>query len=111
MSHDQVITLLTVSNTSDENSNFDPSPSDPDAKQVFVSVASVRMSEFYASANTDFKPEIVFKLSDSRDYNGERFCVFNGIQYEIIRTFDPMNGNDFEIYAGRIDHHGYPLPS
>ncbi|MEY9980074.1 phage head closure protein [Lysinibacillus sp. RC79] len=48
---------------------------------------SVRQSEFYQAATTDFKPEIIFKIW-THEYKGEKFLSYNNQTYHIIRTYE-----------------------
>ncbi len=56
---------------------------------------SVRQSEFYQAATTDFKPEVIFKIW-THEYKGEKFLSFKNQTYRIIRTFE-KNFRELEL--------------
>ena len=56
-------------------------------REVMCTVQSVTRSEFYAAQNVGVDPELVFVLTLSEDYEGERLIVFHGIEYRVVRTY------------------------
>lgn len=68
------------------------------SRQVFCTVRSVGMSEFYRAHEVGLSPEIVFVLTDSADYEGEKIVEYNGRRYEVIRTY--VSGLSIEITCG-----------
>lgn len=54
---------------------------------VYCTVKSVGMRETYEAMSHGLKPEWVFELAHSFEYNGEKECEFQGIRYHIIRTY------------------------
>lgn len=69
------------------------------SKELICEVLSVGQSEFYLAAQSDYKPEIKFKISDFLDYEGEDRILYNNQYYEIVRTY--KNGSALEITAQR----------
>lgn len=69
------------------------------SKELICEALSIGQSEFYLAAQSDYKPEIKFKISDFLDYEGEDRILYNGQYYEIIRIY--RNGGALEITAQR----------
>ena len=53
---------------------------------VLCGVKSVTRAEFWGSAQTNMKPEIVFEVYPY-DYDGETVVEFAGVRYSVIRSF------------------------
>lgn len=68
-------------------------------RQVFCAVDSVNRTEYYRALQYDLHPEVVFILSDYAEYQGESMCEWNGIRYDIIRTY--VNGLKVELTCER----------
>ena len=60
-------------------------------REVFVQAKSIRASEFYQAATTDFRPEITLVLADYYDYEGERIVRYDGKLFDIVRTYENRN--------------------
>ena len=59
-------------------------------RDLLCRVFGVNRNEFYQAATVDLQPEITVRLSDVKDYNGEKTARYNGVYYSIIRTYrDP----------------------
>lgn len=56
-------------------------------RKVFCTAQSVRMSEMYSAMSQGLQPEIVLRLEHDFEYQNERACQYNGIRYDIIRTY------------------------
>lgn len=69
------------------------------AVTVFAEIRSVSRSEYYQAESANIHPELVFRLADYTDYNGEKVFVYNGERWRVIRTY--TNGQTLEITAGR----------
>ena len=93
-----VINLLTTTVSTTVNSVGDY-PITRTGRRVFAGVMSVGQKEFYEAVTVGLKPEIKFVLQDYQDYQGEKELAYNGIRYEIIRTFR-TNTNLLEITCG-----------
>lgn len=67
---------------------------------VYCTVKSVGMRETYEAMSHGLKPEWVFELTHSFEYQGEKECEFKGNRYRIIRTY--VNETDgIELTAER----------
>lgn len=72
----------------------------PQQRLVYCVVRSVSRSEVYQALSHDLNPEFVFELSNYAEYKGENLVIFNGQQYDVIRTY--INDNEgIEITVGR----------
>lgn len=89
---DQLIQLLAIEHTTDENDNPKAIPTE---RPVCVGVKSVQRSEFYQAAGAGMRPEIVFVMW-VREYNNEEAVKYKGDEYKVIRTFNP-NKEDLEL--------------
>lgn len=59
-------------------------------REVMCRMSGISRDEFYAAAVAGMHPEWTVRLSDFRDYQGERLAEYNGQTYEVIRTYrDP----------------------
>ena len=68
---------------------------------VYCTVKSVGMREAYEAMSHGFRPEWVFVLTHSFEYNGERVCEYNGIRYNIIRTYvNEADGIEITVERG-----------
>ena len=56
-------------------------------RQVFCTVRSVGMREAYEAMGHGLRPEWVFQLTHSFEYQGEKRCRYNGIEYTVLRTY------------------------
>lgn len=56
-------------------------------RKLLAEKKSVRQSEFYQAATTDYKPEIVFTIWP-HEYNDEPNLIYNNKKYRIIRTYE-----------------------
>lgn len=59
----------------------------PQITEVFLEKKSVTMKEFYLAGNDGIQPDVVFRLTDEADYHGEKLLEYEGIQYDIIRSY------------------------
>ena len=66
-------------------------------RDVFCSVRSIGMKEFYQANATDFHPEVKFVLADYLDYHGEPMAIHDGQLYRILRTY--RTGIELELTA------------
>lgn len=69
--------------------------SDTSRREVFVALRSVGRAEFYAAQATDYRPEMVFVLSDYLDYADETLLLHDGRLYRVLRTY--RTGQALEI--------------
>lgn len=66
---------------------------------VLAEIRSVTRSEYYQAESAGIHPELVFRLTDYADYNGEKVFTYNGERWRVIRTYS--DGQALEITAGR----------
>lgn len=66
---------------------------------VKAEVRSVSFREFYAAASAGITPELIFRMTNTGDYNGQKVFVYNGERWRVIRTY--TKGQTLEITAGR----------
>lgn len=78
-----VLTLITE--TPEAHGRFD-APTET-RRQVYCTVRSVGMREAYEALSHGLRPEWVFVLTHSFEYQGEKRCEFRGIQYTVLRTY------------------------
>ena len=71
---------------------------------VFCDQKSIRMSEFYQAATTDYKPSITLILKQA-DYAGQRYIRFEDEVFTVIRTY-AVNSEDIELILERGIKHG-----
>ncbi|MBC3901529.1 hypothetical protein GH811_18175 [Acetobacterium malicum] len=71
---------------------------------VFCDKKSIRMSEFYQAATTDYKPSITLTLKQA-DYEDQKYIQFEGDIYTVIRTY-AANSEDIEVVLERGIKHG-----
>ena len=64
-------------------------------RMVYCTVHSVGMSEIYQAKSYGLEPQYVFDLSDYSEYNGEPIVEYNGIWYDVFRTY--VNGQKIEL--------------
>ena len=55
--------------------------------EVFAEVMSASQNEFYKARENGLAPELVFKLTDYGDYNGEKILVYDEKRWRVIRTY------------------------
>lgn len=66
---------------------------------VFAEIRSVSRSEFYQAMSAGIEPELVFRLTDYADYNGQKVFTFNSERWRVIRTY--TDGQSIELTARR----------
>lgn len=58
---------------------------------------SIKQNEYYGAREKGFKPELCLKVH-CFEYNQERICVIDGIEYEIYRTYQKVGSEFVELY-------------
>lgn len=96
--YDDVAKLISVTETVDVYA--DKKAQSVTERTVFVEVASVGYKEFYQAQAAGLKPELVLKLADYLDYNGEMFVEYGGKKHNVIRTY--RKGIELEIVIGGL---------
>jgi len=56
-------------------------------RMTYANKKSIRQSEFYQAQATGLRPELAFDVR-TIEYDEEELLKFNGIKYNIIRTYD-----------------------
>ena len=56
-------------------------------RKAYCDVRSVSQTEAYQARAAGLNPELRLRLTHSFEYQGEKRCIFRGIQYDIIRTY------------------------
>lgn len=100
--YDSIVKLAKTEITTDDIGNDIPLINWDNAKEIFCEVMSVSQTEFYAAAQTGFKPSLKIKIADYYDYNNENALRYNEKEYSIIRTY--RDGMSLEITAERIEN-------
>lgn len=77
---------------------FDPQKET--TRDVFCEVRSVGMNERYRAESLGLHPELVFRLSDYAEYQGEKLCEYQGERYRIVRTY--VQAERIELTAERV---------
>lgn len=77
--------LTLISDTPASHGRFD-TPAET-RREVYCTVRSVGMREAYEALSHGLRPEWVFVLTHSFEYQGEKRCEFHGIPYTILRTY------------------------
>lgn len=70
-------------------------------RERFAAVRSVGQQEFYQAAASGLKPTIKFVLADYYDYDNEKELEYEGIRYNVLRTY--RTGNALEITVAGLD--------
>lgn len=94
---DEILTLIKRADSIDESGKLILDDSGKPvvietSREVFCSIRSIGMREFYQANATDFHPEIKFVLADYLDYQGETLAKYEGDKapagvYWILRTY------------------------
>lgn len=64
-------------------------------RKILADRKSVRQTEFYQAATTDFKPEMVFTVWP-HEYEGEKYLRYQNQLFYIVRTFE-KNFRELEL--------------
>lgn len=64
-------------------------------REVFCSLRSIGMKEFYQANASDFHPELKLVLTDHLDYENEKLVDYDGQRYRVLRTY--RAGQELEI--------------
>ncbi|QMV43738.1 head-tail adaptor protein [Cohnella cholangitidis] len=65
-------------------------------RDVLAEKKSVRLSEYYQALANALRPEVMFVIWSS-EYNDEPLLEYEGVRYQIIRTFVPPNDRVVEL--------------
>lgn len=72
--------------------------------EVFCKVKSISRSEFYNASTTGLKPSLVFTVH-LFEYNNEEEVEFEGIRYNVIRTY-MVNSEEIELTCEKVIGNG-----
>lgn len=81
-------------------------------RTVFCRIESVTRSEFYQAAQQNLHPTVIFVLSNSVEYNGEKTLEWTDPKgkthvYDILRTYNAPDKDELELVAEeRIGENG-----
>lgn len=68
-------------------------------RKVFAQIDSVSGNEWFEGGRNGLNPELRLRMR-SADYQGEQIAEYNGVEYEIYRTY--IARNDFiDLYVQR----------
>lgn len=73
-------------------------------RQVFCTVRSVGMRESYEALSHGLRPEWVFVLTHSFEYQGEKRIEYHGVEYTVLRTY-VTDADGIEITVERGNQH------
>lgn len=66
---------------------------------VFAEVISVSQNEFYKALQNGITPELVFRLTDYGDYDGQKVFLYDDERWRVIRTY--VQEESLFIVAGK----------
>lgn len=72
-------------------------------RQVYCTVRSVGMNEFYRAMENALRPTFVFTLSDLAEYQGEKICVYRGTRYRVVRTYVANQSIELTVEEATVD--------
>ena len=68
-------------------------------REVYAEVMSVSRAEFYSASMANIRPTCAFAIADKDDYQDEKQIWYNGITYDVIRTYRGRDSYRLEITA------------
>lgn len=75
-------------------------------REVFATILSIGMNEFYQAQAHGYKPELAFLLPDYRDYQNETVVIYDNTRYNILRTFQKEDNAELKIIVTRETNKG-----
>lgn len=84
MMYSEVIKLIKKEYTTDETAELVEVPT---GREVFAKALSIGQQEFYQAMANGLKPEIKFEISDYLEYEDEKELIYEGIKYQVLRTY------------------------
>ncbi|RJQ25529.1 MAG: phage head-tail adapter protein [Peptococcaceae bacterium] len=97
MTYDHELTLISQTYTEDEIGNQIPTETET---VILCGLKSVGRSEHYNAALTGLRPELIFVVH-GYEYNGEKKVVFEGVRYNVIRTY-AVDFEELELTCEKI---------
>jgi len=99
MRRDQVIYLIPTVPGKNKMGDAIRIPGKP--RRILAEKKSIRQSEFYQAAVTDYKPELTFVIWP-HEFDGESILEYKGKHYNIFRTFEKDMKNLELICEGTV---------
>lgn len=97
VTYDYELTLINQTIAEDEIGNQIPVETET---VVLCGLKSVGRTEFYNAAVTGLRPELVFVIH-GYEYNGEQIIKFEGMRYQVIRTY-AINFEEIELVCEKV---------
>lgn len=66
-------------------------------REIMCQVFGVTRSEFYQAAVNDLQPELIVRISEAVDYEGETLARYENVLYSVIRVYR----NSGSLHHGR----------
>ena len=73
----------------------------PTERTVYCTVRSASYNDILVSKSEGLRPELVFRLTHDFEYQGEKICEFNGVRYNIDRTYISGDQDWIELTCSR----------
>ena len=70
-------------------------------RDVMCTVRSASYRDIQAAGTDGLRPELVFRLAHDFEYQGERTCRYNGLIYNIDRTYFADNDDWIDLTCSR----------
>lgn len=70
-------------------------------RKVYCTVRSASYNDILVSKSEGLRPELVFRLTHDFEYKGEKICEFNGVKYNIDRTYISGDQDWIELTCSR----------
>ena len=75
-------------------------------QRTMCTVRSVGMREYYEAKSAGLEPDVVFRLADADDYDGQKIVIWNGSRYRVVRTWLQGDGIDLTCEKATNDRGG-----
>lgn len=95
---DTTIYLTTRPRYQDDNGVWRNGPAV--SREIFAQVDSVTREEFFQGGRNGLRPEYRFTIFWA-EWQGERECAYNGVNYSIYRTYHVPGTDYLELYVER----------
>lgn len=96
---DNVVNLIVVTKTVDDAGDIVEQET---TTTIFCNELSVGQSEYYQAMANGFKPEIKLKIH-RLEYNNQKKAEYNGIKYDVIRTYANDNETVELVLGGGVN--------
>ena len=95
--YNDVLVLLSSTQTTDDTGELVTTTT---SREVFAKLLSIGQQEFYQAQANGLKPELKFELADYEDYADEKEAVYNGLKYQVLRTYRKGIRLELTLYGG-----------